>query len=67
VKKYNFVNGEVIINYKKESSWKWKVIKILLKNKNPVSSSHAGERIYRVSHCKYTSLNYIYNNFFKGI
>ena len=26
-------------------------------NKNPVSSSHAGERIYRVSHCKYTPYN----------
>lgn len=34
------------------------------KNKNPVSSSHAGERIYQVSHYKYTPLNYIYNNSF---
>jgi len=38
-----------------------------IKNKNSVSSSHAGERIYRVSHCKYTPLNYICNNLLKAI
>ena len=37
----------------------------LLKNKNSVSSSHAGERIYRASHCKCTPLNYFYNNSYK--
>lgn len=33
-----------------------------VKNKNPVSSSHSGERIYRVSQCKYKLLIFTFVN-----